>query len=203
VDPKCKLIYSIDRRPPRQWDERGQFYYYEENSTARMMMMLHSAHPQVTPKVVPFEGDAWECDPQLVHHAPHIAFIDGEHTVNAAYRDFRFCQKVLAPKGSVICFHDSGIVFNGINKSRRFLMDAGISHLAMMLTGNVYCILLGGSCALAGDLESVRQDETTYFEQQFSTLNEHRAKVGHEPIEYRLPEDFDPEELEVEPPKRG
>jgi len=37
LDPRCKRIYSIDKRPAKQPDERGIDYIYENNSTARMM----------------------------------------------------------------------------------------------------------------------------------------------------------------------
>ena len=47
ADPKCKLIYSIDKRPLSQPDERGIRYPYPENSTHRMITNLHSAFPAV------------------------------------------------------------------------------------------------------------------------------------------------------------
>jgi hypothetical protein len=40
VDEKCAKIYSIDKRPLVQPDERGVNYGYPENSTQRMLDLL-------------------------------------------------------------------------------------------------------------------------------------------------------------------
>src|SRR5437868_8479629 len=40
LDPRCRRIYSIDKRPHSQPDARGFDFIYQNNSTARMMEML-------------------------------------------------------------------------------------------------------------------------------------------------------------------
>jgi hypothetical protein len=200
LDPRCRLIYSIDKRPPTQWDDRGEYYDYPDNSTTRMLELLHRAFPEMVPKVVPFDGDAWDCDPELIAKAPQIAFIDGEHTINAAYRDFRFCMKVVDRDWSVILFHDTWIVYNGISLARRYLMEEGLSHEAMMLSGNVYALLLGGAATLRTPLTEVVQNESEYLEAQLPRLNETRAASGQELMIYRRPENYSSADLAVMPP---
>src|SRR4051812_45896339 len=40
LDPRCRTIFSIDKRPLSQPDERGFDFIYKNNSTARMMELL-------------------------------------------------------------------------------------------------------------------------------------------------------------------
>src|SRR4051794_16482548 len=37
VDPRCRRIFSIDKRPLVQPDDRGVVWHYDGNSTARML----------------------------------------------------------------------------------------------------------------------------------------------------------------------
>ena len=45
IDPKCRRIFSIDKRPTSQPDIRGKHYFYENNSTQRMLANLKQAFP--------------------------------------------------------------------------------------------------------------------------------------------------------------
>ena len=54
IDPRCSLIYSIDKRPLEQPDDRGAVFAYAGNSTARMLGNLHAPdHPFLLPLAVP------------------------------------------------------------------------------------------------------------------------------------------------------
>src|SRR5215472_7948487 len=46
LDPRCALIYSIDKRPLVQPDEYSGTWHYPENSTQRMLAGLRKSFPQ-------------------------------------------------------------------------------------------------------------------------------------------------------------
>jgi|TARA_Y100000310_G_scaffold9823_1_gene10549 hypothetical protein len=45
LDPSCAKIYSIDKRPLVQPDERGVEFHYPDNSSSRMLEGLAAAFP--------------------------------------------------------------------------------------------------------------------------------------------------------------
>src|SRR6185295_1456922 len=58
VDEKCERIFSIDKRPPLQPDERGLNYKYENNSTARMLENLKKVSNAGLEKITCIDDDA-------------------------------------------------------------------------------------------------------------------------------------------------
>ena len=68
LDPYCKRIFSIDKRPNLQPDERGKVFEYPENSSARMMNNLLSAFPSISlEKIVIFSSDAIDVDQSQIN----------------------------------------------------------------------------------------------------------------------------------------
>src|SRR5262245_57388082 len=59
-DPRCKAIFSIDKRPPQQADDRGHAYDYPDNSTDRMLAELARVPGGDIAKVRCFDMDASE-----------------------------------------------------------------------------------------------------------------------------------------------
>jgi hypothetical protein len=114
LDPLCAKIYSIDKRPAVQADERGKMYAYQGNSTQRMLDNLRAIDAVAVNKIECFDSDASEIDPARIGTPPDFCFIDGEHTREAAMRDFVFCLKVAAPD-AVIAFHDDYIIQHGLS----------------------------------------------------------------------------------------
>src|SRR5215210_9559817 len=51
LDEKCAKIYSIDKRPKQQPDQRGIDYVYQNNSTARMLEQLRQVDSDKIEKV--------------------------------------------------------------------------------------------------------------------------------------------------------
>jgi len=164
VDSRCRLIYSIDKRPLIQPDERGQMYEYRENSTGRMRHNLHTAFPQVDPaKLQTFDCDASEVPHGDIETRPSLCFIDGEHTNPAVVSDFNFCRAVCA-SDAVIGFHDTCFVFEGLDEIKRELAARGERFVGLKLGGSVYVLLLGAAIErYAGALKAFAQDETAYF----------------------------------------
>ena len=90
VDPLCRHVISIDKRPLFQPDERDEVIQYTEASTERMMQFLRQVDPAAVSKVTAFETDGSSIDPSKIPEPPKFCFIDGEHTRAAiASSDFR------------------------------------------------------------------------------------------------------------------
>lgn len=142
LDDKCAKIYSIDKRPAIQPDERGIDYLYENNSTARMLEKLKGVAPEKMNKIVTIDGDSSEISVSQVPDKIDLCFIDGEHTDAAALRDFKFCHSVLAENGAIM-FHDSNITYIGIANSLKYLDEKGISYRAYILPHIVFVVEIG------------------------------------------------------------
>ena len=113
LHPKYKWIYSIDKRPSFQPDERGPIYEYPENSTERMRSLLAAIDPAGIEKIECIDADAKFIPLSSIARAPNLCFIDGEHTPAAVVADFDFCLNVCAV-GATIVFHDAQTVFRGL-----------------------------------------------------------------------------------------
>ncbi len=147
LDPKCDIIYSIDKRPKRQPDERGFDWTYLNNSTKRMLDNLREIDGAAVAKVITIDGGTDEIKPEQIDGPIHLCLIDGEHTDEAMKRDFEFCRKVLDPKGGVIVFHDAQITYNGIYECIEALKTEGADFRAYSLPSVVFVIELG-ECAI-------------------------------------------------------
>ncbi|HYL46966.1 MAG TPA: class I SAM-dependent methyltransferase [Candidatus Limnocylindrales bacterium] len=113
LDPKCRKIFSIDKRPVSQADERGGTCDYPDNSTERMLALLGGVGGDQVKKIHCIDGDTKTISPSEITEAPNLCFVDGEHTPAALISDFEFCMKVCA-SGATIVFHDRLIVFRGL-----------------------------------------------------------------------------------------
>ena len=147
LDPRCGLIYSIDKRPPRQPDDRGQVYEYENNSTERMLNNLHQISEEGIKKIVCFDSDAAEVDPNAVSNPPQLCFIDGEHTQAAVSSDFEFCLKVSHPNG-LIALHDDLVIWPAIDQMHAQLRRLNRTFRSIKLGGSTFVFLLGESAQI-------------------------------------------------------
>ncbi len=157
LDPACTLMHSIDPRPVQQPDARGQRFGYPGNSTARMLANL-SATGGDTNRVVCHEQTSALLEPTAIVPAPHLCFIDGEHTDAAVLADFGFCRRVIAP-GGLILFHDAHIVYNALDEIVTRLDRAGTTYRACHLPDTLFAIELGEGALLDGPaLAPVRRE---------------------------------------------
>ena len=176
IDPECKLIYSIDKRPLVQPDGRGCDYKYSENSTTRMLDNLHKAFPSMTKQLVTFDVDAANVDTSLIKEKPVLCFIDGQHTDDAVFSDFEFCLKVCQPD-AIIAFHDAWIVVRGLQRIKKTLIGNSIRFEPIMLGGSIYAILLNDAAeAYADKLKPYAQSEADYFKHAERQLLKVRLK---------------------------
>jgi hypothetical protein len=146
LDPSCRRIYSIDKRPRSPKDDRGIPFVYPDNTTERMIELLTKVSPGGVQKVDCFEGDASEVDISAIRQRPNLCLIDGEHTEEAVLSDFRFCASVLAPDGAIL-FHDANVVFTALEKIVTALREEGRRFSAYVLPTTVFVIELD-ECAL-------------------------------------------------------
>ncbi len=141
LDEKCARVYSIDKRPLRQPDERGVDYIYLNNSTARMLELLSEIAP--TNKITTIDGDTRrEVKPSQIEEKIQMCFIDGEHTDEAVFSDFKFCLEVLDENGAIL-FHDSAINYNAIANCIKYLKDNEIEFRANSLPDAVFVVEIG------------------------------------------------------------
>jgi hypothetical protein len=177
IDPLCKLIYSIDKRPPFQPDERGRSYDYPENVTERMLINLSDAFPSIaTGKLRTFDCDANELETSEIVEKPNFCFIDGEHTNEAVFSDFMFCLAVSHHK-AIIAFHDTAIVYKGLEKIKSYLYSKSIRFEGFMLDGSVYAILLNEAIGdYSEKIEPLSTNETDYFKESRKYLFEQRLR---------------------------
>jgi len=139
-DAKCKRIYSIDKRPLHQPDNRGVDYTYLNNSTQRMLDLLAEVAP--TDKIRTIDGDTRQLSPGQIEEKMQLCFIDGEHTDEAVVSDFKFCLEVLDENGA-ITFHDLAITYNAIAACVEHLQNNGIKFHAYGLPDIVFVIEIG------------------------------------------------------------
>jgi hypothetical protein len=142
LDDRCTRIISIDKRPMRQPDERGNSYGYTENSTEKMLENLKGIAAEKIGKIATIDADSSEISASALPSRADLCFIDGEHTNAAAERDYSFCGSALADKG-VIYFHDSAIVFQAIDRIVRELKAAGRAFHAYNLPSAIFVIDFG------------------------------------------------------------
>ena len=139
LDAKCGHIYSIDKRPPAQPDERGITYEYHNNSTQRMLDNLKEISEPALSKITCIDEDASRIDPATIEHKPQLCFIDGEHTDPACFSDFLFCLKALDRNGLLV-FHDAPVVYNGLAQIVEYLKDQRIDFHAYNLPDTIFVI---------------------------------------------------------------
>jgi Methyltransferase domain len=142
LDEKCRIIYSIDKRPLIQPDERGIDFIYQSNSTARMLEKLKTVTEVGHEKIQCFDGDASEIDKSKINPRPQVCFIDGEHTDVAAWNDFEFCMDVVAENGAIV-FHDAAIIYNCLRKITDFLEKSGRPFKAYNLSDVIFVVDFG------------------------------------------------------------
>lgn len=142
LDEKCVRIYSIDKRPLVQPDERGVDFTYLNNSTARMIENLKSVASEQIGKITAIDGDTRQIKTSEIKDKITLCYIDGEHTDEAVMADFRFCLSVLEQNGAIL-FDDANIIYNGIADCIEYLKQNSISFRAFILPDKVFAIEIG------------------------------------------------------------
>jgi len=186
VDPRCRTIYSIDKRPLDQpvADDRGLLCRYEAGSTKNMLANLERVDAAQLHKVVCFDTETEAMDRASIKHPPDLCFIDGEHTRAAVLRDFEFCLSVCS-KSAVIYFHDDVVIDSAIARILKALRKRGIRYKALKLDGSTFAIALGESPRVQDDrlLRAADSGHFFLFRWQMVKLSE---RLGFRPVIRRI-----------------
>lgn len=142
MDERCRRIFSIDKRPPTSPDESGFDAKYAGNTTAAMIEGLKKNSPEGIKKITAIDGDVSDIDPAKVDERPQVCLVDGEHTDEAAIRDYEFCRKVMTENGAVL-FHDSAIIYKALLKIIKDLETEGVKFKAYNIPDYVFVIEFG------------------------------------------------------------
>jgi len=163
-DPACTAVLSIDPRPHDQPDARGRRFTYEGNSTERMLENLRALAGVDLGKLTTLEAGTDELDPAALPVRPQVAFVDGEHTNEAALRDARFCALAMHHEGCVL-FHDAPIVRGAIEA----FVDECETFSAVALPNRMFLVELGPKRLLATEPLTAMCDESyrAYFKAMY------------------------------------
>lgn len=180
LDPRCRRIFSIDKRPLEQPDDRGQIFGYRDSSTAHMLNNLRELAPDQVQKVICFDSDAKNVVLRNSAERPDLCLIDGEHTRSAVLDDFEACVRLCAPD-AVICFHDVHVIHPAIAEIVEHLQRAHERFTAWKLDGLTYAIAMGqGEVVRSAIVQGLAHDGEAY-------LRAMRARERRDRIVQHLP----------------
>jgi len=111
MDTACKMVLSIDERGQVLPDERGIKYDYSEFTTQSMLDELNR-HSIGTEKLRTFDGSIHSLTDNYTASFD-LAFIDGEHTDEACFRDFLWTLPLMK-SDAFIMFHDSSLIYKSL-----------------------------------------------------------------------------------------
>lgn len=194
-DPTCTSVLSIDERGKTLPDERGALFDYAGVTTQSMLDRLRQAG-LATKKLTTHDGpiDSLPSSDRRFD----LAFIDGEHTDQACFRDFLWALPMMKAD-SVVMFHDSSLIYKAIRLIALLLRKDG-RPFAFFKNGNseMSAILLGGfsRCPLGLYFEAGEDCGDFYAASELSVLEHNiRNRVRRGPGEERF------ESFTVDPPK--
>ncbi|MCX7365553.1 MAG: class I SAM-dependent methyltransferase [Alphaproteobacteria bacterium] len=167
VDPACRSILSIDDRALVLPDERGALFDYAGVTTQSMLDRLHLAG-LATDKIVTHDGsiDTLPAADRLYD----LAFIDGEHTDQACFRDFLWTLPLMKPDAAIM-FHDSSLIYKAIRLIVLYLRKAGRPfRLLKKKDSEMSAVFLGGM---------VSRDLSGYFEAGEGVADFYAASEAH------------------------
>jgi Methyltransferase domain len=194
-DPACRSILSIDERGLTLADERGALFDYAGVTTQSMLDRLSLAGLATT-KLTTHDGavDTLPAPGRLFD----LAFIDGEHTDQACFRDFLWALPLMKPDAAIM-FHDSSLIYKAIRLIALYLRKEGRSFaLLKKKNSEMSAVFLGecGRCDLGGYFEAGEDLAEFYAASEVSVLESNiRNRVRAGPGEERL------SAFTVEPPK--
>lgn len=172
LDSRCSSVFSIDKRPAFQPDERGKLFYYNDNSTKRMFDTL-SEHVSAGNllKLRTFDGDANEVSSDLLATKPQLVLIDGEHTNQAAFNDFLSIYR-LTEENAIISFHDSDLVMDAIVNAEALLNFLQRKNRLFFLPERVAVFLLGNVAKYGDGLARWELDRGEFLRKSRTNLDE-------------------------------
>ena len=120
MDPACQLVLSIDDRGRVLPDERASITTTRPVTTQSMLDNLLDRSGLKTDKLKTFDGSVNRLDGNY-DSSFDLAFIDGEHTDEACFREFLLWTMPLMKSNAVIAFHDSSLIYKALKLIQLFL----------------------------------------------------------------------------------
>jgi len=178
LDPSCKHVVSIDKRPDGQPDERARYFSYQGVTTKGMVEQLRRFVPLTgLGKLATFDADASQISPAAIGVPIDVALIDGEHTNVATFSDFMSLFPALTPDAMVV-FHDANLILDAIRNVECFLRYSGVSYRTFFLHHVVAMIALRGSQAAAAErLALLAHDPVAFARDSRRNLHESIAQA--------------------------
>jgi hypothetical protein len=133
MDDRCTALLSVDERERQQPDERGLKFDYAGITHQTMIDELKSCGFD-TYKLQTFDGSIDAYRP-INEQAFDIAFIDGEHTDFACFRDFLWTLPLMRPD-AIVMFHDSTIIYKSLRLIQLYLRKSGVRFKFMKKAGS-------------------------------------------------------------------
>jgi hypothetical protein len=175
LDPRCRLSYSVDKRPHIQPDERGINYEYPQNSSQRMVAMLRRhVTADYLAKLRTFDMDASELTTRDIPEQPDLVLIDAEHTNAAVFRDFLHLYR-LCHASTLYTFHDASLLLDGLQNIEMFLRYNRIAFDSYILPSDIFVL------AITDAREVLRPVGVKYGlkKDQFTALAKQRLMRSH------------------------
>ena len=184
TDPACAAVWSIDERGRRQPDARGRLYDYGGVTSESMLQRLRGCGIDCT-RLSSHDGSIDSLPPDS-EGLFDLAFIDGEHTDEACFRDF-LCTLPRMKRDAAIMFHDSSFVYKALKLINIYLSQSRCaSSFFKKAASEMSVILLGRYASLdlaryAGE----REDPAVFFEAAEAMLLKqqfrNRVRLGFSP----------------------
>jgi alpha-maltose-1-phosphate synthase len=189
IDPLCRHVYSVDKRPLSVLDERGVYFDYPDNSTHRMLDTLRQhVPPSAFCKLQTFDADISDVSKNQLQMESDLIFIDAEHTNVAVFRDFLNSTK-FASQSFMAVFHDSHLLIDGIHNIETFLQHIGIPFKSYFLPDVVYAVAIRDLTHIVDEaLQRISIDTKKFIERSRLLLWEDisnnmavakRGEIGH------------------------
>lgn len=186
ADPACASILSIDERGKTLPDERGALFDYAGITTQSMLDRLHR-EGFVTTKLTTYDGSI---DTMAVPDRRFdLAFIDGEHTDQACFRDFLWALPMMKVSSAVL-FHDSSLIYKALRLIALYLRKEGRPFVFLKhVNSEVSAVFLGelSQCDLGRYFEAGEDCDAFYAESERAVLehsirNRVRSGPDQEPL---------------------
>ena len=195
VDPSCKSALSVDDRGLDLVDERGIAYDYAGVTSATMIDGL-AAHGISTAKLAVHDGPIDTAGGRNEKY--QLAFIDGEHTDTACFRDFLWAMKYM-DKDAVVMFHDSVLIYRALQMIFLHLDAAGSPFSFLKKRDSAMSAVMLGKFKDM-DAEAVfgpREPDQEFFSRSEARMLRHqvknRVRIGFHPRKLLV--------LKIKPPK--
>lgn len=140
MDPACKMVLSIDERGRVVLDEREISLDYSEITTQSMLDKLNRCGIG-TEKLRTFDKSINALTDNYTATFD-VAFIDGEHTDEACFRDFLWTLPLMK-SDAIVMFHDSTLIYKSLKLIMVYLDKTKVPYTFFKGASEMSALLFG------------------------------------------------------------